>query len=57
MVFSVSVRNDLTGEVRTIVVPCDFPADAQIRALHALFHSDGWRRATAQVPAEVADAA
>jgi len=56
-VFSVSVRNELTAEIRTVAVPAEFAADAQIAALHMLFREEGWRKATAEIPAEKADAA
>jgi hypothetical protein len=48
--YDIQVRNETTGEVRVVVVECDFDVDAQVAALHRLFHEEGWRRATAMKP-------
>lgn len=55
--FIISVRNDSTGEVRVLHVVSDYWANAQVQALHYLFHKEGWRKATAMQPAVVAQAA
>jgi hypothetical protein len=49
-IYTVQVRNEFTGEVRAIEVQANYFRDAQVAALAQLFHSDGWRKATALVP-------
>lgn len=49
--FDVVVRNELTGEVVSVRVPCNAPQDAQIEALLGVFKNRGWRKALA-LPAE-----
>lgn len=56
-IYTVQVRNEFTGEVRVIEVQADYFRDAQIAALAQLFHSEGWRKATALVPELSAEAA
>lgn len=51
--FLVSVRNDCTGEIRTVEVQSTHGADAQVEALHQLFKQEDWRRATAMQPESV----
>jgi hypothetical protein len=48
--YDIQVRNETTGEVRVVAVESDFDVDAQVAALHRLFHEEGWRRATALKP-------
>jgi len=48
--YDVQVRNETTGEVRVVEVHSNFDVDAQIAALHRLFHEEGWRQATALKP-------
>jgi hypothetical protein len=55
--FTVVVRNEFTGEVRTIEVQSEYYRDAQIAALVQLFRVDGWRKATALVPEQSSEAA
>ena len=45
--YQVTVRNEVTGEVRTLEVSSSHATDAQITALQRLFKEDGWRRAKA----------
>jgi hypothetical protein len=48
--FLVPVRNDSTGEIRTVEIQSVYGADAQVEALHQLFKQEGWRKATALQP-------
>ena len=48
--YLIPVRNEHTGEVRTVEVQSGHDADAQIVALHQLFKQEGWRKATALPP-------
>lgn len=50
--FLVPVRNEFTGEIRVVVVTSSYGTDAQIEALHELFRSEGWSKATALCPEE-----
>ena len=54
--FLVPVRNEFTGEVRVVPVTSNYDADAQIEALHRLFHLEGWSKATALAPEREAQA-
>ena len=51
--YSVSVRNELTGEIRVLDVVSEYFADAQITALERMFKDEGWRKALALAPEEV----
>jgi hypothetical protein len=48
--YDIQVRNEATGEIRVVEVQSEFDVDAQVAALHRLFHEEGWRRATAMKP-------
>ena len=48
--FSVSVRNEETGEVATIVVEGSHLYDGLEKALRSLFRDRGWRKAVAISP-------
>jgi hypothetical protein len=50
LLYDVSVRNELSGEVTTIGVLADCAAGAQVEALVALFKTRGWRKAIASPP-------
>lgn len=50
LLYDVSVRNELSGEVTTVSVLADCVAGAQVEALVALFKTRGWRRAVATPP-------
>ncbi|HZS94042.1 MAG TPA: hypothetical protein VFA78_04535 [Chloroflexota bacterium] len=54
--FTVLVRNELTGESCTVEVRSDYFVDAQVEALHTVFHTRGWRKVVAALPDIVADA-
>lgn len=54
--FTVLVRNELTGESCTVEVQSDYFVDAQVEALHTVFHARGWRKVVAALPVLVADA-
>ncbi len=45
--YSVTVRNEHTGEMRVVEVSSSFHTDAQIEALMILFHEEGWNKARA----------
>jgi hypothetical protein len=51
LLYDVSVRNELSGEVTTVSVLADCAAGAQVAALVALFKTRGWRKAVAIPPA------
>lgn len=55
--FFVPVRNEFTGEVRVVPVLSDYHADAQVEALHTVFRTEGWSKATALLPEVRVDAA
>jgi hypothetical protein len=57
--YTVLVRNELTGEMATVSIPCWSCHDAQVEALSQLFKSRGWRKACAfqAEPAPASDAA
>lgn len=46
-IFLVTVRNDLTGEVRSMDVVTGHEADARVEALVRAFREGGWRKSTA----------
>jgi hypothetical protein len=48
--YDVVVRNEHTGEMVTLSVESSIGADAQVQALHELFHARGWSKATALSP-------
>lgn len=48
--YEVVVRNELTGEVETVSIQCTGGCDAQVQALHRMFHARGWRKASALPP-------
>ena len=50
-VYDVLVRNELTGELTTVVVTAIGAVNAQVEALHHVFHSAGWHKAVAMQPA------
>jgi UTP:GlnB (protein PII) uridylyltransferase len=54
--FTVCVKNEMTGEVRLIEVQCVYGPDAQVQALQRLFREEGWRKAVALMPEQVAEA-
>ena len=45
--YSVTVRNEHTGESTTLTIQATCPADAQLNALLSLFKANGWRKALA----------
>jgi transposase InsO family protein len=49
-VYDIVVRNDLTGEIVTVAMSGSVPAEAQTHALIQLFHTHGWRKASALPP-------
>ncbi|MGI8826955.1 MAG: hypothetical protein ACR2JC_15185 [Chloroflexota bacterium] len=55
--YAVPVRNESTGEVRVVEVLAGYGPDAQVQALHTVFESEGWRRATALLPDILIEAA
>jgi len=48
--YTVSVRNEHTGEMTTVTISAFSAQDAQIEALVLLFRSHGWRKAVAFLP-------
>lgn len=48
--YEVAVRNELTGEMETVLITTGVPCDAQVQALLHLFKTRGWRKAVALQP-------
>jgi hypothetical protein len=48
--YSVSVRNEDTGEVRVVEIVSEYFVDAQIVALQRMFKTEGWRKSVALTP-------
>jgi hypothetical protein len=53
LLYDVTVRNELTSEVRVVRISSFGPADAQAEALVYVFKSHGWRKALALLPQEL----
>lgn len=47
--YIVAVRNELTGEIRSLEILALFQVDAQVEALTYMFRTEGWRKAVASV--------
>jgi hypothetical protein len=60
-IYEVIVRNELTGDTAAVALSAACGQEAQVEALHYLFHSRGWNKAVALPPtvasAEPANAA
>ena len=52
LLYDVTVRNELTSEVRVVRISSFGPVDAQAEALVYVFKSHGWRKAVALLPEE-----
>jgi hypothetical protein len=51
--YSVSVRNELTGEATTVQVESFSAKDAQVQALTLVFRREGWRSSRALEPQQI----